>query len=100
METPADWANSATSSGGTTLELSGPFENTTTTFRPLFSAASFSVNKSEVGLAASGGSHTIKNRGGHRFQFCRLGADHVDRNSGRLGKFSDVLRWYYAEFAQ
>src|ERR1700683_1692610 len=50
----------------------------------------------EVGLAAGGGSHTIKNRGGHRFQFGRLCADHVDRNSGRLGKFSDVLRWYYA----
>src|ERR1700723_110084 len=50
----------------------------------------------EVVLAASGGSHTIKNRGGHRFQFGRLCADHVDRNSRRLGKFSDVLRWYYA----
>ena len=44
METPADWANSATSSGGTTLELSGPLENTTTTFLPVYCAASFSVS--------------------------------------------------------
>src|ERR1700687_1805477 len=46
----------------------------------------------EVCLASGGGGHAIENCGGYGFQFCRLCADHVDRHSGRLSKFRDVLR--------
>src|SRR5260370_39903833 len=45
---PADCASSATSSGGTMLELSGPFENTTITFLPGCWPASCTVNNSEL----------------------------------------------------
>ena len=43
----------ATFSGGTMLELSGPLENTTITFRPWYWAASFTVSSSELYSAAS-----------------------------------------------
>ena len=50
----------------------------------------------EIGFAACSGGHAIKNRGGHRLQSRLLGADHVNRNAGRLGKFRDVLGWHHA----
>src|SRR5438445_9212559 len=53
MTVPVDCANSATSSGGTTLELSGPLENTTITFLPLYCAASLTVSNRQLYKAAS-----------------------------------------------
>ena len=46
----------------------------------------------EVGHAARIRGHALKHRSRNRLQFGFLGADHVNRDSGRLGNFCHIFR--------